>query len=71
MKQAQVTMADRLLGLLTKKWVTPAIAYREVNCLSLSQRCGEYTKRGLPIQKRPVITDTGKRVMSYRIVKGC
>ncbi len=62
-------MKQSLLSILRKKWVTPLVALNEANCLSLSQRCGEFRRSGLPVQDKWVHTDTGKKVKAYRIVK--
>lgn len=37
------TMKQRLLALLLKQWVTPLDALNKVGCMSLSQRCGEFS----------------------------
>ncbi len=63
------TMESRLLNLLSRQWVTPLDALREVNCLSLSQRCGEFDRQGHTILKAWVKLQNGKRVMSYRLSK--
>lgn len=62
------TMKPALIKLLTRKWVTPLIALNEVNCLSLSQRCGELRRTGVNVASRWVETATGKRVKAYKIV---
>jgi hypothetical protein len=37
-----MTMKADLMARLLKQWVTPADAFLNCNCLSLSQRCGEW-----------------------------
>ena len=64
---AKVTMQDKLLHLLKKRYVTPLDALQHAGCLSLSQRCGEFARNGLAIRKKRVHLDNGKWVMSYRL----
>ena len=46
--------------------LTPLEALEKFQCLSLSQRCGELKKRGLPIETEMV--EVGKkRVARYRL----
>jgi len=60
-------MESRLLALLGTRWVTPIVALREVGCLSLSQRCGEFRRElGLPIADKWV-KRKGKRFKAYRL----
>lgn len=61
-------MRNQLLRLLQRKWVTPLVALSEAQCLSLSQRCGEFRREGVNVIDRWVKTPTGKRVKAYRIV---
>jgi len=65
----KVTMSDKLLNLLGERYVTPLDALQTVQCFSLAQRVSEYIRRGLVIDKQPVKLDSGKTVMSYRLVK--
>ena len=62
-----LTMEQRLLKLLRRKWVTPLDALHEVGCLSLSQRAGSFARAGYAVAKRWVELPNGKRVRSYRI----
>ena len=62
------TMKATLLRLLKRRWITPLDALRLANCLSLSQRCGDLRRDGLNVIDRWVVTDSGKRVKSYRLV---
>ena len=67
MKCKPVTMEDRLMKLLRRKWVSPLDALREVQCLSLAQRVSEWRAAGIAIKDRWVDLDGGKRVKAYRI----
>lgn len=62
------TMKTDLLKLLKNQWATPLIALKKANCLSLSQRCGEFRRDGINVIDRWVTLDSGKRVKSYRVV---
>jgi hypothetical protein len=64
-----MTMQQTLVELLKRKWLTPISALNEARCLSLSQRCGELRRAGERVVDKWVITDSGKRVKAYRIVK--
>jgi hypothetical protein len=66
-KEDDMTMKAELLTLLKKQWVTPLVALREVNCLSLSQRCGELERSGVRIQRQWRNLPNGKRVRAYRV----
>jgi Helix-turn-helix domain len=61
-------MKEQLIKLLQRKWVTPLVALNEAQCLSLSQRCGDFRRSGLNVVDRWVKTPSGKRVKAYRIV---
>lgn len=63
------SMRERLLGHLKRQWITPIDALGLVGCLSLSQRVGEIERGGTPVARRWVHLKSGKRVMSYRIVR--
>jgi len=63
------TMLARLEALLRTEWVTPIDALNKVQCLSLSQRCGNLRTRGLDVTQRWVDLPNGKRVMAYHIVE--
>lgn len=62
-------MKERLLGLMRRQWLTPLDALNMVGCLSLSQRVGELEREGHTLDRKWVNTSSGKRVMSYRILK--
>jgi len=64
-----MTMQQTLIKLLSRKWLTPLSALNEANCLSLSQRCGQFRRAGINVIDKWVKTESGKRVKSYRIVK--
>jgi len=75
------TMKQNLMALLLKQWVTPITALEKVGCMSLSQRCGEFTAERtkcilygnarLPpyIDSKWVKLPNGKRVKAYRAIK--
>lgn len=63
------TMESRLLKLLSRQWVTPLDALREVNCLSLAQRVSEFIREGHNVQKTWCDLPSGKRVRMYRLAK--
>ena len=63
-----MTMTTELFQTLKRQWLTPLEALRMCNCLSLSQRCGEFERDGHKLQKRWVKLVNGKRVKAYRIV---
>lgn len=62
-------MKQNLLSLLRKQWVTPLIALNKANCLSLSQRCGEFRRQGINVESKWVDLPSGKRCKAYRITK--
>lgn len=62
-----ITMEARLLKLLKRRYVTPLDALREVGCLSLSQRAGDFARQGHALAKKWVDLPNGKRVRAYRI----
>lgn len=64
------TMESRLLKLLSRQWVTPLDALREVQCLSLAQRVSEFIREGHLIHKAWVKLPSGKKVRSYRLGRG-
>ncbi|MFD0669697.1 helix-turn-helix domain-containing protein [Ramlibacter sp. MAHUQ-53] len=64
-----MTMQDRLIELLRASWLTPLEALQQAGCLSLSQRCGEFRRRGLPVVDRWVDLPNGKRVKAYHIAE--
>lgn len=61
------TMESKLLRLLKRKWVTPLTALSEAQCLSLSQRCGDFARSGYSVAKKWVELPSGKRVRAYRV----
>jgi hypothetical protein len=63
-----MTMKAELLTLLKRQWVTPLVALREVNCLSLSQRVGELERAGHAVLKDWRNLPNGKRVRAYKVV---
>jgi hypothetical protein len=63
----QLTMEQRLLRLLKRRFVTPLDALREVGCLSLAQRVSEWRKAGIAITDKWVELAGGKRVKAYRV----
>ena len=75
-----MTMREQLMARLLKGWTTPLDALRDCNCLSLSQRVGEFdsehwawqgllTKQPPRIEKKWVKLKNGKRVRAYRAIK--
>lgn len=71
MKNAKVTMRDRLLNALKRQWLTPLSAIDAAGCMSLSQRCGEFRRTGLVVLDKWVKLPSGKKCKAYRIVKSC
>jgi hypothetical protein len=63
----KATMSDKLLHLLKQRYITPLDALKHAGCLSLSQRCGEYRRRGLKVQDKWVELGGGKRCKAYRL----
>lgn len=63
-----MTMQAELFQTLKRQWLTPLEALRMCNCLSLSQRCGEFRRQGHAVMDRWVKLANGKRVKQYRIV---
>ena len=64
-----MTMKTELLALLRREWVTPLYALEAVNCLSLSQRCGELRRDGHTVLDKWVSTQSGKRIKAYRVAR--
>ena len=64
-----MTMRDTLHNALKRRWLTPIDALQHCGCLSLSQRCGEFRRAGVPVQDKWVCLPNGKRIKAYRIVK--
>jgi hypothetical protein len=60
-------MQDKLLDLLKAQWVTPIDALNKAQCLSLSQRAGQFAREGHKVEKQWVHLPSGKKVMSYRV----
>ena len=60
-------MRHKLLAMLKEGWVTPVLALNGAGCFSLSQRCGEFIREGLPIVKQWVELPNGKKVKAYRL----
>jgi hypothetical protein len=60
-------MVNTLHAALKRRWLTPLDALQHCGCLSLSQRCGELRRAGVPVQDKWVCLPNGKRVKSYRI----
>lgn len=59
------TKKDRLrAAFLRGEVLTPLIALKSYDCMSLSQRCGEFIKEGLPIVSEKVV---GKPYHRYYI----
>tara|TARA_R110000868_G_scaffold360511_1_gene622560 strand:+ start:76 stop:351 length:276 start_codon:yes stop_codon:yes gene_type:complete len=66
------TMQAAVLRLLSSGWTSPLRALQEAQCLSLSQRVGEFLRDGLPIEKRWLKLENGKQVREYRLAPdGC
>lgn len=61
-------MKAKLLKLLRQMWVTPLIALDRADCMSLSQRCGEFRRAGIKVLDKWVDLANGKRVKAYRVV---
>ncbi len=61
------TMTDRLEKVLRRSWTTPLDALNKAGCLSLSQRCGGFRRRGLNVLDKWVHLADGRRVKAYRI----
>lgn len=49
--------------------LTVAEALTRYGIYALSQRVGELERSGVPIDHVPYVTPTGKRVMSYRLMR--
>lgn len=62
-----ITMKARLRALLKEGWVTPLDALNRANCLSLSQRIGNFRSEGVRIEDKWVDLPSGKQVKAYRI----
>ena len=62
-----LTMEQRLLKLLQRKWVSPLDALQAVGCLSIAQRVSEWRRAGVAIADKWVELDGGKRVKAYRL----
>ena len=56
-----MTMRDTLHSTLKRRWLTPLDALHMCGCLSLSQRCGELRRAGVPVQDKWVCLPSGKR----------
>ncbi len=56
---------DLLMALKSGEKLTPAVAYEKYDCLSLSQRIGEFKKSGWPILTEMVTVHSGKKVAMY------
>lgn len=61
-------MRSKLLKVLRRGWTTPLEALEKANCLSLSQRCGQFRREGLTVLDKWVDLANGKRVKAYRVV---
>lgn len=64
-----MTMKETLFRLLRRQWITPLEALEQAQCMSLSQRCSEFSRDGHRVLKRWVTLPSGKRVKMYRIGK--
>lgn len=62
-----MTMHDKLLKLLRRKWVSPLTALNEAQCLSLAQRVSQWRAAGIAIKDKWVDLPSGKRVKAYRL----
>ena len=60
---------DVTLKLLRKGWTTALQSALAGGVLSLSQRAGQWERQGMHIAKRWHVTDSGARVMAYRVIK--
>lgn len=60
-------MKEQLIKLLRRQWVSPIEALNKVQCMSLSQRCGELRRDGVNVISKWVSSGS-KRFKSYRIV---
>ena len=58
-----------LAALRTGDMISPLDALNRFGCMSLSQRVGEIKRSGVPVAKRMIKTQSGKRVAQYYIVK--
>lgn len=56
-----------LMALKNGERLTPLIALRKYDCLSLSQRVGELKRAGWPILTEMVQVPSGKKVAEYRM----
>lgn len=59
---------DILMALKNGELLTPLVALKKYDCLSLSQRVGELKRQGWPITSEMVSVPSGKRVAQYRMV---
>lgn len=64
------TQRQAIINLLKKRWATGLDALMAVGTMKLATRVGEIKKDGLKVIDKWVVTETGKRVKSYRIVGG-
>ena len=64
-----MSATTRTLALLARGWTTALQSAQKGGCLSLSQRVGEFRRRGFLIDQKWVKTESGARVAAYRLVK--
>ena len=67
------TMQARLLKMLSEGWVSPFEALHGAQSMCLAQRCSEWIRQGMPIQKRWRKLQSGKQVREYHLTdeEGC
>lgn len=63
------TKKEAVKALMKKGWITPAMAFTKVGCLSLSQRVGELIRDGEKVDKGWYVTGSGVRVRKYRLAR--
>ena len=61
------TMQAKLLRLLSAGWVSPLEALQGAQSFCLAQRCSEWIRQGMPIEKRWRKLANGKQIREYRI----
>jgi hypothetical protein len=66
----KLTMEQRLLKLLGRKWASPITALSEVGCMSLAQRVSQWRRAGVSIADKWVESGNGKRFKAYRLNGG-
>lgn len=64
-----MTKTDRTFLLLLTDWTTSLECALNGGVLSLSQRVGDFRRRGYAVEEKSVTTQGGARVLAWRIVQ--